>query len=233
MKIFITGSADGLGQLSAQALIKDGHQVILHARSEARAQQAMQKTPGAQSALIADLADLEAVKRLADEANARGVFDAVIHNAGVYQVPSSQLLAVNTIAPYVLTCLIHQPKRLIYLSSGMHMGGQFKPDFKTVNYSDTKLHVVLLAKAVARLWPDVQSNAVDPGWVPTKMGGAGAPDDLQQGYQTQVWLATHDGPSGKYFFHRQERRNNPEADDTNLQDRFLAACAGLTGIQFN
>lgn len=62
-----------MGQLSAQALIKDGHQVILHARSEARAQEAMQKKPGAQSVLIADLADLEAVKRLADEANARGV----------------------------------------------------------------------------------------------------------------------------------------------------------------
>jgi NAD(P)-dependent dehydrogenase (short-subunit alcohol dehydrogenase family) len=233
MKIFITGSADGLGQLSAQALIKDGHQVVLHARNEARALESMQKTPGAKATLIADLADLDAVKRLADEVNALGPFDAVIHNAGIYQVPSAQLLAVNTLAPYALTCLINQPKRLIYLSSGMHTGGHFKPDFKTVNYSDTKLHVVLLAKAVARLWPDVQANSVDPGWVPTKMGGAGAPDDLHQGYETQVWLATHDGPTGKYFYHGKEESSNPEADDTDMQNQLLAACEKITGIKFN
>ena len=183
--------------------------------------------------LIADLADLEAVKRLADEVNALGPFDAVIHNSGVYEVPSAQLSAVNTLAPYALTCLIHQPKRLIYLSSGMHKGGHFKPDFKTVNYSDTKLHVVLLAKAVARLWPHVHANAVDPGWVPTKMGGAGVPDDLQQGYETQVWLATHDGPSCQYYHHRQIQRNNPEADDTNLQNLLLDTCEKLTGIKLN
>ena len=232
-KIFITGSADGLGQLAAKELVKQGHDVVLHARNEKRGEEALQQVPGAKDVLIADLADMDAVKKLAAKANTLETFDAVIHNAGVYQVPSSQLLAVNTLAPYVLTGLMHQPKRLIYLSSGMHTGGHFKPDFKTVNYSDTKLHVVLLAKAVARLCPDVQSNAVDPGWVPTKMGGAGAPDDLRQGYETQVWLATHDGPSGKYFFHRQEKRNNPGADDTSLQDRFLKTCEKLTGIKFN
>ena len=59
-------------------------------------------------------------------------------------------------------------------------------------YSDSKLYVTALAFAVARRWPDVLSNAVDPGWVPTKMGGPGAPDDLEKGYLTQTWLAVSD-----------------------------------------
>src|SRR3954465_14128651 len=48
--------------------------------------------------------------------------------------------------------------------------------------------------AVARLWPDVYGNAVDPGWVPTRMGGSGAPDDLRLGHLTQEWLGTPGGP---------------------------------------
>jgi NAD(P)-dependent dehydrogenase (short-subunit alcohol dehydrogenase family) len=232
-KIFITGSADGLGQLAAQALVTEGHEVILHARNAVRAQDALSKTPGAKSALTADLADLEEVKKLAEEVNKLGPMDSVIHNAGVYQASSTQLLYVNTLAPYILTCLIEKPKRLIYLSSGMHLSGTAKIDrLDKVTYSDTKLHMVLLAKAVARLWPDVQANAVDPGWVPTKMGGAGAPDDLQKGYETQVWLATHDGASGKYYYHQKETRYNPAADDIGLQNGLLSVCEALTGVKF-
>ena len=59
----------------------------------------------------------------------------------------------------------------------------------TQAYSESKLHVTALALTLARAWPEVLSNAVDPGWVPTKMGGAGATDDLEMGYLTQTWLA--------------------------------------------
>jgi hypothetical protein len=76
-------------------------------------------------------------------------------------------------------------------------------------YSDSKLFDVVLAFAVARLWPGALSNAVDPGWVATKMGGPGAPDDITQGAETQVWLAVSDDPralvSGRYFHHEQIR----------------------------
>ena len=69
--------------------------------------------------------------------------------------------------------------------------------------------MVLLAKAIARKWHGVYANAVNPGWVPTKMGGAGAPDDLQKGAETQSWLAISNDPealvSGRYFFHRKEK----------------------------
>jgi NAD(P)-dependent dehydrogenase (short-subunit alcohol dehydrogenase family) len=233
MKIFVTGSADGLGLLAAKQLVKNGHEVVLHARNETRGEQALQQVPGATDLLTADLSDMEETKALAEEANAFGTFDAVIHNAGVYQVGAQALLRVNTLAPYILTALINKSKRLIYLSSGMHLSG--KPEWtERPSYSDTKLHVLMLAKALARKWPGVYANAVDPGWVPTKMGGAGAPDDLEQGYQTQVWLATSNVPgalvSGQYFHHRKIVRHNLAADDMDAQDRLLAECARLTGV---
>lgn len=240
-RIFITGSADGLGQLAAKSLAEQGHQVVLHARNAERGRYAIQKVPGAAHVITGDLSDRAETKHVAYEANAWGQFDTVIHNAGVYQASARDILLVNTIAPYILTCLIRKPRRLIYLSSGMHLQGRanldnLKIDGSRVSYSDSKLHVVLLSMAVARHWPDVYSNAVDPGWVPTKMGGRGAPDDLQKGYETQAWLAVSDDRgaqvSGRYFFHRTERRFNPQADDVTLQERFLSLCGDVTGIPF-
>ena len=234
-RIFITGSADGLGQLAANALIAQGHQVVLHARNESRARQAMDQVRGAESVVTADLAISDETKELAAKVNALGTFDAVIHNAGVYEDSAQQIFAVNTLAPYILTCLIHRPERLIYLSSGMHMQGHFRAEtFKRPSYSDSKLHVLMLAKAVARRWSAVYSNAVDPGWVPTKMGGKGAPDDLKKGYETQVWLAVSNDAaarvSGNYFHHQKVTHHNPEADDVGLQEKFLSLCKEVTGV---
>jgi len=236
-KIFITGSADGLGQLAAKELIRKGHQVVLHARNEPRAGYALSKVPEAEKVLIADLSDTEETKKLAEQVNAWGDFDAIIHNAGVYHTSGQVILRVNTLAPYMLTSLIRKPGRLIYLSSGLHLSGDPDPDkLRTgrVSYSDSKLHDLILAKAVARKWPDVFSNAVNPGWVPTKMGGAGAPDDLQKGIETQVWLAVDEQVtiSGGYLFHKKEARCSREADRTDLQDRFLERCEQITGVRF-
>jgi NAD(P)-dependent dehydrogenase (short-subunit alcohol dehydrogenase family) len=122
-KIFITGSPDGLGRLAAKQLIEEGHDVVLHARNPERGEQAMKALPGAAKLLTADLSDIDAAKTLAEEANAFGAFDAVIHNAGVYRTDAYQLLQVNILAPYVLTGIMHKPERLIYLSSGMHLSG--------------------------------------------------------------------------------------------------------------
>jgi NAD(P)-dependent dehydrogenase (short-subunit alcohol dehydrogenase family) len=238
-RIFITGSADGLGQLAAKALIAQGHQVLLHARNEKRAEEAMNKVPSAESIVTADLGSIDETILLAEKVNASGVFDAIIHNAGVYTASPKELFTVNTLAPYILTALIQKPKRLIYLSSDMHQGGRsklenFKTDISRISYSDTKLHVLLLCKAVAGKWPDVYANAVNPGWVPTKMGGAGAPDDLQKGYETQVWLAASNDErvkvSGRLFHHQKEVRCNAEADDALLQEKFLSLCEEVTGV---
>jgi NAD(P)-dependent dehydrogenase (short-subunit alcohol dehydrogenase family) len=238
-RIFITGSADGLGQLAAKELIAQGHQVVLHARNAKRGSEALAKVPGAETVVTADLTAIDEIIQLSEKVNASGRFDGVIHNAGVYNAPAKELFAVNTLAPYILTCLIQKPKRLIYISSGMHKGGQLKlqnftTDISGINYSDTKLHVLILCKAVARKWLDVYATAVNPGWVPTKMGGRGAPDDLKKGYETQVWLAASNDEkakvSGHYFLHQKPIRPKPEVDDVQLQERFLNRCKEVTGV---
>ncbi len=240
-KILITGSADGLGLLAAQSLAEQGHQVVLHARNGARGRHAQEHVPAAAHLLTGDLADVEQTKDLAYAANAWGQFDAVIHNAGVYEAPAKEIFAVNILAPYILTCLLPRPRRLIYLSSGLHLHGRadlehFKPDASRISYADSKLYVVMLCMAAARKWPDVYANAVDPGWVPTKMGGPGAPDDLQQGYATQTWLAVSSDAgaqvSGRYFQHRAVSRSHPQAGDVALQEQFLGLCGAITDIPF-
>lgn len=240
-RIFITGSADGLGQMAAKLLTDQGHQVVLHARNAERAKYAAGEVPKAEKVLIADLSDLDETKNLAAQVNALGTFDAVIQNAGVYQVPNKVIVAVNTLAPYILTCLVNRPKRLVYLSSDMQAYG--KPNLENlakgsshISYSDSKLQVLMLSMAVARKWRDVYSNAVDPGWVPTKMGGPGAPDDLTEGCQTQAWLAVSNDNkakvSGRYFYHQKESSYNKEADDVAIQEKFLSVCEDITGVAF-
>ena len=247
-RILVTGSADGLGQLAASELIDQGHDVVLHARNQGRGADALAALPKASGVLIGDLASVAETRDLARQANESERFDVVIHNAAVgYQEPRIEtvdglehVFAVNALAPYVLTALIDRPDRLIYLSSGMHEGGDVVLDDLQWTrrrwrgaqaYSDSKLYDVILAFAVARLWPDVRSNAVDPGWVPTKMGGRGAPGDLSQAHVTQVWLATAPStPSGGYYYHLRPHRTHPAASDPEVQAAFLDACASLTGV---
>jgi NAD(P)-dependent dehydrogenase (short-subunit alcohol dehydrogenase family) len=253
-RIFITGSADGLGRLAALRLVEQGHQVVLHARNAERAKQALAAVPGAESALVGDLANLGETQHLAEQVIRSGLFDAVIHNAGLgyranHRVLTkdglSQLFAVNTLAPYVLTALMQRPKRLIYLSSGLHRGGdatlddlnwEKRPWNGMQAYSDTKLHDAMLANAAARRWPGVLSNALEPGWVATNMGGSGAPDDLDAGAETQAWLAVSDEAaahvSGKYFFHLKEKKPHPAVHKVELQEKLLAECARLSGVNF-
>ena len=251
-RIFITGSTDGLGRNAAETLIREGHQVVLHARSASRAAALEDLEPRSAGIVIGDLASAKETRSVAEQVNKLGRMDAVIHNAGVYRESNrgptpeghAKLLAVNTLAPYILTALITRPDRLIYLSSGMHHGGE--ATLRDIDwterrwntnqaYSDSKLFVTALALAVARHWPKVVSSAVDPGWVPTKMGGAGAPDDLEQGHLTQTWLATSDDAaakvSGGYWHHRQQRKPEAAALDTGFQDRLVARLAELTGIK--
>lgn len=251
-RVFITGSSQGLGLMAGKLLAEQGHSVVLHARDEARAKAARASLPGADAVLVGDVSGLAAMRELADQANAIGRFDAVIHNVGVgYQEPRrvetkdglSRLWAVNVLAPYVLTALMQRPDRLVCLSSSMHLGGDpsledlqwiGRPWNGSQAYSDTKLHDVLLAFAVARLWPDVASNAVSPGWVATRMGGPGASDDLSQGHLTQVWLAAGDDPearaTGRFLYHMKPGRLNPAARDASLQDRLIGYCREVSGV---
>jgi NAD(P)-dependent dehydrogenase (short-subunit alcohol dehydrogenase family) len=254
MRVFITGSTDGLGRDAAQTLINEGHQVVLHARSKQRASALADLASRAAGVAIGDLASAVETRALADQVNRIGRMDAVIHNAGIYREPNrgptpeghAKLLAVNVLAPYMLTELIERPLRLVYLSSGMHHGGE--ASLRDIDwterrwntnqaYSDSKLFITALAIAVAKRWPKTLSNAVDPGWVPTKMGGEGAPDDLEEGHLTQTWLAVSDEPaakvSGAYWHHRQQRKPVADALDSGFQEKLIAKLAELTGVKLS
>lgn len=253
-RVFVTGSTDGLGKAAARALLDAGHDVVLHARNRPRLRALADVADRATGVVVGDLSSQEETQALADQVNRIGRMDAVIHNAGVLNEPGSpiggaghpRILMVNAVAPYVLTCRIARPSRLIYLSSDMHRSGDpsltdldWKRRSWNANqaYSDSKLFVTALALAVARRWPAVCSNAVDPGWVPTRMGGPGAPDDLEAGHLTQVWLAVSDAPdattSGGYWHHQARRDPTPAARDEGFQDHLLEVLAGLTRVAFD
>jgi NAD(P)-dependent dehydrogenase (short-subunit alcohol dehydrogenase family) len=239
--------------MAAQLLMEQGHRVVLHARNRQRAYETQDKFPGAESVVVGDLTSITQTKHIADQVNQLGSFDVVIHNAGIgYREPKriitedglSHVLAVNTIAPYILTALITRPKRLIYLSSKLHQDGDQslndltwadRPWLGQQAYSDTKLHDVLLAFAIARRWPSVLSNAVEPGWVTTKMGGPSATDDLDQAHRTQAWLGVSDDPaalvSGDYFYHMKKQRPHAATREITIQDRLLDFCYGATGVE--
>jgi len=250
-RIFISGSSTGLGLMAGERLARQGHRIVLHARNANRAQDARRALPEVEAVVIGDVETIAAAKDVAAQVNALGRFDAVIHNAAVgyregHRVTADGLphvFAINTLSAYILTALIERPKHLVYLSSGMHHQAQANLDDilwskrrwnGSQAYAESKLHDAMLAFAVARRWPDVFSNALEPGWVPTKMGGPGAPDDMDQAHLTQAWLAAGDDPkaqvTGGYFYHLKRLAPNPQAKDPALQDRLIALCAEISGV---
>lgn len=251
--IFITGSSDGIGLETARQLIRAGHQVTLHARNAERADGLADRVDEAHGIAAGDLSVLSGIRQVAEAAAKWGPYDAVIHNAGVGggapRTPTGdgleRMFTVNVLAPYLLTALMPVPARLVYLTSGLESVGRVnlgdllwetRPWDGMQAYSDSKLYDVLLAFAVARRYPQTRANAVDPGWIKTKLGGPGATDELPVGAATQVWLAASDEPgaqvTGRYFKWQQDLRANPEAYDAGLQEGLLAACAKLTGTTF-
>ncbi|GAA3221705.1 SDR family NAD(P)-dependent oxidoreductase [Nonomuraea helvata] len=231
--ILVTGASSGLGHDTANALADEGHDVVFHVRNRARLTDAGD-TSRWKDVVVGDLGKLDEIRGVARQVSRFGRFDAVIHNAGVLHSPD--VTTVNIVAPYMLTALMDKPARLVYLSSSMHRSGS--TDLRrltdgTASYSDSKLWVTTLALALASRWADTSSHAVDPGWVPTRMGGPGAPDDLIAGHRTQVWLATHHDvtPStGGYWYHRQTQPPHPASQDEEFQARLLEVLESHTGV---
>ncbi|MEU1106007.1 SDR family NAD(P)-dependent oxidoreductase [Streptomyces tibetensis] len=237
-RILVTGSAEGLGRATAEALLGAGHDVVVHARDPERAKVLDELADRGAHVVVGDFAERDAVRRVADELNASPPLDAVVHNAGVWSGPA--VMPVNIVAPYLLTALLRGPRRLVYLSSGSHLGGHPSAldgaDWRgesAGSYADSKLFVTALAAAVARLRPGAPSNAVDPGWVPTRMGGPSAPDDLELGHRTQEWLASSDDPealtTGGYWYHGRRSQPHGAVHDEAFQDRLVQALAEETG----
>jgi NAD(P)-dependent dehydrogenase (short-subunit alcohol dehydrogenase family) len=229
--VLVTGASVGLGLASARELAGAGHDVVLHVRRRERVEDPAVLDAVAE-VVEADLSDLDATVDLAERVNALGHLDAVIHNAGVMTGP--EVVPVNVVAPYVLSALLDAPGRSVFLSSGMHLSG--RPDVTATSYSDSKLQVTALALALADRGH--VSHAVDPGWVATRMGGPGAPDDLDEGHRTQVWLATVplddlDPRTGGYWFHHATRDPHRSARDPRFQEAVLDALRRRTGIELS
>jgi hypothetical protein len=183
-RVFITGSSTGLGLMAAQLLVEQGHRVVLHGRDRARADDARRAAPEAEGVVVGDLSSVAQTRGVADAVNKLGRFDAVIHNAGVGYSEARRVetedglprvFAVNTLAPYVLTALFERPKRLVYVSSGLHRGASAniddlawkkRPWQASVAYAESKLHDVLLS------WPS-PSPAAGPACSPTPWSRAG------------------------------------------------------------
>jgi len=250
-RIFITGSTDGLGRAAAGSLINDGHDVVLHARSSERASALADLALHSAGIVVGDLRSAAETRRIAEQVNAIGLMDAVIHNAGIYGERSrgstteghATILAVNTLAPFMLTALLDRPGRLIYLSSSEHYAGG--GPLRDINwtkrgwdsaraYAESKLYITALAFALARRWPEVLINAVDPGWARTRMGGPSAPVDIETGQRTQSWLAVSKERaamvSGRYWHNLRHEQPASEVTDLAFQDRLIAELEELTGV---
>lgn len=251
VRVFVSGSSTGLGLLAARQLVAEGHDVIFHARNAKRATDLKKEVGTSTSIVIGDISTISGALDIAHQVNAIGAIDSVIHNAGVgygsspRQTPDGfpDIFAVNVLAPYILTSRIVGPSRLVYLSSSMHRTSPDVGDIfwqarrwnGSLAYSESKLYVTALAFLVARLRPTVCANAVDPGWVPTRMGGQGAPDDLQEGCATQAALAAPKDQryatlTGAYLHHMRAETPATLTQTVSFQDQLLEVCRKHSGV---
>src|SRR4051812_31171248 len=141
-RVLITGSTTGLGASAARELLDLGHDVVGHARNRDRAASARDLTSRAAAVVVGDLASRDETRGLADQVNGIGGVDAVIHNAAVYaeqergMTPEghAHTLAVNVLAPYLLSAWIERPNRLVYLTSDMAASGD--PSLRDLDWTE-------------------------------------------------------------------------------------------------
>jgi NAD(P)-dependent dehydrogenase (short-subunit alcohol dehydrogenase family) len=236
--VLVTGAAQGVGHATARDLLERGHDVVVHVRTNGRRDAVADLVNMGAMVVVADLGRLDDVKSLLLQLDSLGHLDAVIHNAGV--LDAEDLLHVNVVAPYLVAARRDKPERQVFLSSDMHPGGRatlagidWSGRTMRRTYSDSKLFVTTLAFALKRLWPEQSSSAVDPGWVPTRMGGPSAPDSLELAHQTQVWLATSEDPearAGGFWYHGKRRDPFKTVLDSEFQDHLIASLASYTGV---
>ena len=246
--VCLTGSTDGIGLAAARLLLRDGHRVLLHARTEARGGPVADALEGDVHLVTGDLSSLEEVRALAGQVRDHGPLDVLAHNAGVWvrgDTPRvtpdgfETTFAVNVLAPHLLTALLSDlvTERLLWLGSGMAGSGRPKPSALGAEreprqaYADSKACDVALAVGWGRRLPGVVSAAVDPGWVRTKLASSGAPGDVEQGGDGLAFCCTTpDLDRAPYWKDRRPVPVPGRLRDAGLQDALLAECDRLAGL---
>lgn len=234
--VLVTGATAGIGEEMARQLVQRGARVLVHGRNPERAEAAVERIGGGDP-VVADLGSFAEVRALIETI---GALDALVNNAGIgYGTAPGRgertvdghepTWQVNFLSAFLLSAGLRDRLsggRIVHLSSGVHSSGSVdleQPDEPrtATPYAQSKIALVMLAREQAERWPDVTANACSPGWIATKMGGAGG-GSISQGADTPLWLLTDpslDGVSGRYFWERSEEDPNPQAEDADARRR--------------
>lgn len=255
----VTGATDGIGLATAQALARSGHRVLVHGRSEPKARAACQVVGPTAVPVWGDLASFAEVRALAAQVQRLAPqLDVLLNNAGVFarqrtlSADGHELtLAVNHLAPFLLTVLLRAPLRaapqgrVVNVSSMAHVRGRVDlADLEgaehfdgNVAYSNSKFLNVLFTHELARRLKgsQVTTSALHPGVIDTKLlragfGVTGAPVD--RGAQTSVYCATDPAlakVSGRYYSDSREVGCAAHANDERLERELWALSERLVG----
>lgn len=95
--------------------------------------------------------------------------------------------------------------RIINLSSGMGQFADMGSGYLAYRISKTAVNTITKVLANETDSYNIQINSVDPGWVQTEMGGAGASLSVEEGADTIVWLSTRpdNSPTGMFYKKRE------------------------------
>ena len=249
-RILVTGSTDGLGRQVAAALAQRGASVLIHGRDPAKVEDAVAQT-GADSGLVADLADLSQVRSLASQA---GHLDTLVNNAGVI-VPERRetadghelTFAVNYLSHFLLTTLLlpelREPARIINIASIGQAPLDFDDLMLTRGYDDygayaqSKLAQVLFTVELAERLDgrDITVNAIHPATLmDTKMVRetfGRSRSSVEEGVEATVRLVEDpelDGVSGRFFDGLHESAAHGQAYDPEARRRLWELSERLT-----
>lgn len=184
-RALVTGASRGIGQAMAVALAESGASVICASSREGGCEETLAKIRAVSNvevtALHADLSDMAAVQKLADDAQAVwGGIDILVNNGGtIFRSPAvdfpleewQNVLRVNTDSAFLLSQqigrnMIEQGFGKIINTASMlsYSGGITVPA-----YTASKHAIAGLTKALANEWGkyNVQVNAIAPGYIRT------------------------------------------------------------------
>ncbi|WP_028775873.1 SDR family oxidoreductase [Shimazuella kribbensis] len=230
----VTGGNRGIGKEIARQLALQDHHVLIGCRDAKKGQRVveeMQKEGLSIDLQVLDVNNKKSIEEAIDRiTNNFGCLDILVNNAGVILDRGVSVLKIeesviketfetNFFGAFRITQavipLMKKQKygRIVNLSSGLAsfeiMSGQgpiqLHGSSSAYRISKSMLNALTCLVAQEVMDSNIKVNAVCPGRVQTDMGGSDAPNTIEQGADTAVWLATlnENGPNGGYFRDRQ------------------------------